>query len=139
VVVEALRPCCAHACTLFSHAGIDTRRRLLLPGVAASKAQLEARPKGLNIALEALHACSGHPLHRNVEHLEALFIERKSTTQRRFGCNKKWSSFSASDGLGMVLHCNHKTKVSKDNDSCLEGLIPATAMQMSDGEVKDIY
>ena len=78
-------------------------------------------------------------MHRNVEHLEALFIERKSTTQRRFGGNKKWSGFSASDGLGMVLHCNHKTKASKDNDSCLEGLIPATAMQMSDGEVKDIY
>jgi hypothetical protein len=39
----------------------------------------------------------------------------------------------------MVLHCNHKTKALKDNDSCSEGLIPATAMQMSDGEVKDIY
>jgi hypothetical protein len=66
--------------------------------------------------------------------------ECRAANASRRTCKKQIShGFSASDGLGMVLHCNHKTKALKDNDSCSEGLIPATAMQMSDGEVKDIY
>jgi hypothetical protein len=95
----------------------DKRRRLQLPGIAARKAQLEARLNGLNTPLEALHACRGHPWHRNVEHLEALLFEKKSATQGDFGGNKQWSSFLDSDSLCMVLHCNHRMKASKDNDN----------------------
>jgi hypothetical protein len=37
------------------------------------------------------------------------------------------------------LHCNRRTKASKDNDNCSEGLMPAKAMQKSEEEAKDTY
>ena len=122
-----------------SKVGINKGRRLRLPGGAARKAQLEAHSIGLNILSETLHACPGHPWHRNVEHLEALLFERKSATQRHFRGNRQWSVFLDPDGLCMVLHCNHRRKASKDNGNCPEGLIPATAIQMNDEEMKNIY
>ena len=74
-----------------------------------------------------------------MEHIEPLLLERKAATQRHFGGDKQWSGFVNSEGLCMVLHCSHRMIASKDNDSCSEGLIPATAMHMSDKEMKDIY
>jgi hypothetical protein len=72
-----------------SNAGIKKRRRLRLAGGPAREAQLGARPNEFSILLEALHACSGHPWHRNVEHLEALLFEKKLATQRHFGGNRQ--------------------------------------------------
>jgi hypothetical protein len=108
-----------------SNAEIKKRRRLRLACGPARETQLEARPNGFSILLEALHACSGHPWHRNVEYLEALLFERKLAMQRHFGGNRQCSGFLDSNGLYMVLRCSHRTKASKGNDNCLEGFIPA--------------
>ena len=70
-----------------------------------------------------------------VEHLEALLFEMKPSTQRHFGGNKQWSGFLDTEGVSLVLHCNHGTK-QPGSDDCSEGLIPAKAVHLTEEEVR---
>ena len=89
-----------------------------------------------------------HPLAAQLRHVQdtllreyrtlaAFLLERKPSTQRHFGGNKQRSRFLATDGVSLVLHCNHRTQQPGD-DGCSEGLIPAKAVHLRTEEVKKL-
>ena len=48
-------------------------------------------------------------------HFEALLRERKPS-KRQFGDTKQWSGFIDTDGVAMVLHCNHRVKEDRQQE-----------------------